>query len=67
MRPAKPHRRQQLLRLAPGLGVVLAGNEERHHHVLQRGKLPKQVMELKHKAELLVPHSGQGLRGVVFV
>src|SRR6185437_5735735 len=37
------------------------GNQERHHHILQRGELPEEVMELKHEPELTVSHRSQRL------
>ena len=42
-----------------------AADQQRHHHVLQRGELGQQMMELEHEAELPVPELRQlvGRRG----
>ena len=53
---------QPALRLLGGLALGLAGDERRHHHVLERRELGQQVVELEHEADGLVAKRRQGLR-----
>src|ERR1700674_2716855 len=52
---AEPDSREQLGRAAPGRLLRPSADSERHHHVLESRKLPKQVMKLKHKTHCAVP------------
>ena len=63
----QPHLGQQLLGPGAGLGIVLAGDQQRHHHVLQRGELPEQVMELEDEPQLSIADCGQALGGFVAI
>ena len=60
--PGQPHGGEQLLGPRAGPALVLPGDQQRQHDVLQRGELPEQVMELEHESELPVPHRGEGRR-----
>ena len=39
--------------------VVPSGNTQRHHHVLERGKLAQEMMELKHESDRTIPERRQ--------
>jgi hypothetical protein len=40
----------------PRISRPYAGNEQRHHHVLDRGEFRQQVMKLKDDADMAIAH-----------
>ena len=61
------HRGEQLLRARAGPALGFPGDQQRHHHVLQRAELPQQVMELEDEADLPVPHRRERGGGLLAV
>ncbi len=50
------HQAQDLAGGLPGLVAVLAAHDQRHRHVVQRGELRQQVVELVDEAQAAVAH-----------
>ena len=60
--PREPHEGEQLLGAGAGPALLHLPDQEGHHHVLQGGEFPQEMMELKDKAQLAVPQLGEGGR-----
>ena len=62
-RADRPTRLEQLRRARSRASAAApAGDQQRHHHVLERGELAQQVMELEHEADRAVPDLRQAPR-----
>jgi hypothetical protein len=51
---AEPHGIEELSRSVLGLPRAFPGNQERHHNILQRRKLPQEMVELEDETDPLV-------------
>ena len=60
--PGEPNDRQQLLGPRTGLARSPPPDQEGHHHVLQRGEFPQEMVELEDEPQLTVPELGERRR-----
>src|SRR2546426_8487524 len=57
--PGEPHEGQHFFGARPGPTRRHPPDREGHHHVLQRGEFPQEMVELKDKPQLAVPQLGE--------